>query len=151
MERKNEMHRSPFGISIEDEDDESLDPNINFEKLKNFCKRFSKKVDAAVSFCPSQDIKLYFFLCEAKKPTYLLENKDYDKLIRLMHDSRNSIIIYYSKRAKYLTRELTEKFKKIVIYGLHIYGNFFFSFFFLFSSKIISISFFRRKGFIFNL
>ena len=110
---------------MHDDDDESLSPNINLEKLKCFCKKFTKKVNAAISYYPGsdKDIKLYFFLCKAKKPNYCYDDEDYDKLIRLMHDSWNSIIIYYTKKAKYLTKKLINKFSEIVIYGLHIYGK----------------------------
>jgi hypothetical protein len=84
-------------------------------------------VDGAISYCPDnnnidKDFKLYLLICEAKKPDVTNDN-DYDKLIRSMHDSYNSMIIYFSKKAGYITEDLKSLFQKILIYGLHIYGN----------------------------
>ncbi|GET03380.1 hypothetical protein RCL_jg16234.t1 [Rhizophagus clarus] len=81
MERKNNLHRQPFEMLYEE-----IDENMVLNSLKNISKSVTKKVDAAISYSPfeSEDegVKLYFFLCEAKKPNTPdeLEIKDYDKL-----------------------------------------------------------------------
>ena len=108
---------------------EEINVNTELHNLKIISKSITKKVDAAISYTPfdseETEIKLYLFLYEAKKPntTYELENKDYDKLVRLLHDCFNSFIIYYSKKAKYITQTLRELFSKIFLYGLHIHGK----------------------------
>ncbi|GBB98821.1 hypothetical protein RclHR1_03330018 [Rhizophagus clarus] len=93
MERKNNLHRQPFEMLYEE-----IDENMVLNSLKNISKSVTKKVDAAISYSPfeSEDegVKLYFFLCEAKKPNTPdeLEIKDYDKLILLyglhIHDGK---------------------------------------------------------------
>jgi hypothetical protein len=83
-------------------------------------------VDGAISFRPvnnfDKDFKLYVFICEAKTPGCIYNN-DYAKLIRSVHDSYNSIIIYYSKKAGKITKDLIDLFQKLLIYGLHIHGK----------------------------
>ena len=111
MERRNNLHEQPFEMLYD-----YLDDFNDNTSLKSISKKIIKKVDAAISYTPfnSEDIeiKLYLFLCEAKKPhtTLDLEIKDYDKLVRLLHDCFNSIIIYYSKKAKYITKTLRALF-----------------------------------------
>lgn len=125
MEKKNNLHRQPFEMLYEE-----IDENTVLNSLKNISKSITKKVDAAISYSPFEsedgDIKLYFFLYEAKKPNTPdeLEIKDYDKLVRLLHDCFNSLLIYYSKMAKFITKTLRELFNKILLYGLHIHGKF---------------------------
>jgi hypothetical protein len=122
MERKNDLHLEPFEMLYEYED--------FIAEFKNISKKIVKKVDAAISYSPidSEDpeFKVYLLLCEAKKPdaTIKMENKDYDKLVRLIHDCFNSFIIYYSKKAKYITKTLRELFNEFCMFGLHIHGNF---------------------------
>jgi hypothetical protein len=102
--------------------------NIGINNLKKFCKKFVRKVDAAISFSPEvteevdKDFKLYIFLCEAKKPDLEHCDNDYGKLVRLMHGCYNSWIIYYSKKAKIITKKLVYLFQNLIIYGLHIHG-----------------------------
>lgn len=63
-------------------------------------------MDAAISYSPEKteefdkEIKLYLFICEVEKPDFKHCNNDYDKLIRSMHDCYNSLIIYFSKKAR---------------------------------------------------
>ncbi|RGB25429.1 hypothetical protein C1646_771744 [Rhizophagus diaphanus] len=124
MERKNNLHRQPFEMLYGE-----IDENTVLNSLKNISKSVTKKVDAAISYSPFEsedgDVKLYFFLCEAKKPNTPdeLEIKDYDKLVRLLHDCFNSLLIYYSKMAKFIIKTLRELFYKILLYGLHIHDG----------------------------
>src|SRR5216110_804641 len=101
--------------------------DINLQTLKKYSKKLTKKVDAAISYVPLGDsaIKLYLFLCEAKRPSTSLENEksDYEKLTRSMHDCFNSFIIFFSKNSKGISSNLIELFSKLAIYGLHIHGN----------------------------
>lgn len=117
IERRNNMHVFPYGI--DDIEDDLNDSN----NLKKFSKKLTKKVDAAISFSPFGDneIKLYLFICEAKKPNNNLN--DYEKLVRTLHDCFNSLVIYFCKKSKGLTTKLIKLFKKLVLFGLHIYGN----------------------------
>jgi hypothetical protein len=119
-ERKNKRHVFPFDM----DPDEIENDNLEADNLLD--KRLTRKVDCAISFTPGEgfdkDFKLYVFLCEAKKPSFEHQNNDYDKLIRLMHDSYNSILIYFSKKARLTTKKLIDLFQEIIIVGLHIRG-----------------------------
>jgi hypothetical protein len=121
MERKNHLHSFPFTHEIEADFEESTSSD------KNLCKKYVRKVDAAITFCPEsnnidKDFKLYLLICEAKTPDCIYNN-DYDKLIRSMHDSYNSIIIYYSRKAEKITKDLIDLFQKVLIYGIQIHGK----------------------------
>jgi hypothetical protein len=124
IERKNNNHIYPFGIIEEDVNLEACD--INNNDLKRLSKKSARKTDAAISFFPEngEEFKLYLFFCEAKKPDYELVNNDYGKLIRLMNDSYNSLVIYFSKKAGIVLENLKNLFQNIIIYELNIYGNF---------------------------
>ncbi|RGB29264.1 hypothetical protein C1646_766806 [Rhizophagus diaphanus] len=64
IERKNQKHRFSFDIELEEEESEA-NIMISVNNLKSFCKRFVRKVDAAISCSPEEteeydkEIKLY--------------------------------------------------------------------------------------------